>query len=194
MIIVDYGLGNIFSLTNWFKRAGIDVKVSNDLEELSASEVLILPGVGAYRDAMEALRSKGMDQVIKNHVNEGKPIVGICLGMQLFYEGSYEGGYIEGLSLLEGELKPFSQNVKVPHMGWNNLRGDFTDYVYFIHSYYADSMKNVVAYSEYDVKVPAVVRKNNVLGFQFHPEKSGPFGEKLLDYVKEFINENISSN
>lgn len=201
-VIIDYGLGNIRSLVNWFNRGGVGVQVSGDPEVIKDAELLILPGVGAYRDAMNALVSKGYDALIKKHVLEGKPIVGICLGMQLLYEKSLEGGNYTGLGLLSGQVIPFNeQKVKVPHMGWNNLitrpECDFLkgQYVYFVHSYYVQSSGDeVIASAEYDVNVAGVVRQNNVLGFQFHPEKSGDVGPIILDYLKEFTSEYISSN
>lgn len=201
IVIIDYGLGNIRSLMNWFKRANEEVVLSADLEVIKSADALILPGVGAFRDAIKALNDQGMTDIIKDHVKKEKPLVGICLGMQLLFEASKEYGDYKGLGFLKGTMVAFDSNkVKVPHMGWNNLKvtselkGFKDDYVYFVHSYYGDCLENVIAYADYDVKVPAIVRKDNVLGFQFHPEKSGQVGEDLLDYVKEFLNDYISSN
>lgn len=201
IVIIDYGLGNIRSLINWFKRGDIEVVLSKDLNVISKADTLILPGVGAFRDAITSLDNKGISDLIKAHVLLNKPLIGICLGMQLLYEGSLEYGNYKGLGLLEGKMVPFqTDHLKVPHMGWNSLNvvNDFktfeNQFVYFVHSYYSDSLDNVLAYVDYGVKVPAVVRKKNVLGFQFHPEKSGLVGENLLTYLKEFINDYISSN
>lgn len=198
--IIDYGLGNIRSLMNWFKREALEVVLSRDPEVIASSEMLILPGVGAYGDAMKMLKAYGLDDIIIKEAKKGKPLVGICLGMQLLYDASYEGGYQKGLGLIPGDIKPFkTANVKVPHMGWNNLNStketlDQT-FVYFIHSFYAESSgEEVVAYTEYDVKVPGVVKKDNILGFQFHPEKSGDAGKPMMDMIKELLDDNISSN
>ncbi|MCH4888519.1 imidazole glycerol phosphate synthase subunit HisH [Acidaminobacter sp. JC074] len=198
--IIDYGLGNIRSLMNWFSRASMDVNFSNDLSVIQASDLLILPGVGAYEDAMKKLKEKNLVEVLDKHVSAGKPLVGICLGMQLLYDSSYEGGYYKGLGFIPGDIVPFDEEeVKVPQMGWNTLtskdeRFD-SSYVYFVHSYYAKSdFSEVVAYTEYDVKVPAIVKKDNVLGFQFHPEKSGDIGQDMLVLIKELEDDYISSN
>jgi imidazole glycerol-phosphate synthase subunit HisH len=195
-VIIDYGLGNIKSLSNWFNRADMPVIVSKDCEIIRNADVLILPGVGAFRDAIKRLEDQSFDQLIKEHVARNKPLIGICLGMQLLFERSFEHGMYKGLELLEGSIIPFESNVKVPHMGWNNLSGipffQGQD-VYFVHSYYLETSKDIViASSKYGVDVPGVVKENNVLGFQFHPEKSGDFGERIIEYVKEFANEYIS--
>ncbi|MBI9012245.1 MAG: imidazole glycerol phosphate synthase subunit HisH [Clostridiales bacterium] len=198
--IIDYGLGNIRSLMNWFKREALEVVLSRDPGVIASSEMLILPGVGAYGDAMKMLKTYGLDDIIRKEAQEGKPLVGICLGMQLLYDASYEGGYKKGLGLLLGDIKPFkTTNVKVPHMGWNNLLSTKESlnqtYVYFVHSFYAESGgEEVIAYAEYDVKVPSVVKKDNILGFQFHPEKSGDAGKLMMDMIKELLDDNISSN
>ncbi len=198
--IIDYGLGNIRSLMNWFKRESLEVVLSRDPEVIASSDLLILPGVGAYGDAMKMLKAYGLDDIIIKEVQKGKPLVGICLGMQLLYDASYEGGYKNGLGLITGDIKPFkTTNVKVPHMGWNSLNSsketlDQT-YVYFVHSFYAESSgEEVIAYAEYDVKVPGVVKKDNILGFQFHPEKSGDAGKPMMDMIKELLDDNISSD
>lgn len=198
--IIDYGLGNIRSLVNWFKRESLEVVLSRDPEVIASSDLLILPGVGAYGDAMKMLKVYGLDDIIIKEVQKGKPLVGICLGMQLLYDASYEGGYKKGLGLIPGDIKPFkTTNVKVPHMGWNSLNSTKKDldqiYVYFVHSFYAESSgEEVIAYAEYDVKVPGVVKKDNILGFQFHPEKSGDAGMVMMDMIKELLDDNISSN
>jgi len=198
--IIDYGLGNIRSLMNWFKREALEVVLSRDPEVIASSEMLILPGVGAYGDAMEMLKTYGLDDILVNEGKKGKPLVGICLGMQLLYDASYEGGYKKGLGLISGDIKPFeTTKVKVPHMGWNTLQSENVSlnqtYVYFIHSFYAESSgEEVIAYADYDVKVPGIVKKNNILGFQFHPEKSGDAGKLMMDMIKELLDDNISSN
>lgn len=197
-IIVDYGLGNLGSVSRGFARAGIETKISRNLDEIKNADSLILPGVGAYRDAINALNDLDLVQPIKDFVKSGKYMVGICLGMQLLYEKSYEYGEHEGLGLIEGEVDFLDIDLKVPHMGWNNLRFEKDDeilkyiyedsYVYFVHSYFANSSnKELIAFAEYEKKIPGIVRKENVYGLQFHPEKSGEVGENILKAYKELI-------
>jgi len=198
--IIDYGLGNIRSLLNWFKKGGLEAKLTSNPDEILSAELIVLPGVGAFEDAIDKLKSSKMDAVLKFAAREKKAIVGICLGMQLLYECSYEGGIYQGLGLLKGQVLAFdTDKLKVPHMGWNTLaaRDDRFDgdYVYFVHSYYAKGLESdILAYTDYHVKVPAIVRSENILGFQFHPEKSGQVGERLLEMLEEFKDEYISSN
>lgn len=197
-IIVDYGLGNLGSVSRGFARAGIETKISRNLDEIKNADSLILPGVGAYRDAINALNDLDLVQPIKDFVKSGKYMIGICLGMQLLYEKSYEYGEHEGLGLIEGEVDFLDIDLKVPHMGWNNLRFEKDDeilkyiyedsYVYFVHSYFANSSnKELIAFAEYEKKIPGIVRKENVYGLQFHPEKSGEVGENILKAYKELI-------
>ncbi|MDB0441470.1 imidazole glycerol phosphate synthase subunit HisH [Clostridioides difficile] len=198
-IIVDYGLGNIDSVSRGFKKAGIETKISNNLNEIKEANSLILPGVGAFRDSINALNKLDLVPIIKEHVSKGKFLIGICLGMQLLYEKSYEYGEYEGLGLIEGSIDKLDISLKVPHMGWNNLKFNKKnddilkyikedDYVYFVHSYYANSSnEELVAFSEYEKKIPAIVRKNNVYGIQFHPEKSGEVGLNILRAYGEMI-------
>lgn len=198
-IIVDYGLGNIDSVSRGFKKAGIETKISNNLNEIKEANSLILPGVGAFRDSINALNKLDLVPIIKEHVSKGKFLIGICLGMQLFYEKSYEYGEYEGLGLIEGSIDKLDISLKVPHMGWNNLKFNKKnddilkyikedDYVYFVHSYYANSSnEELVAFSEYEKKIPAIVRKDNVYGIQFHPEKSGEVGLNILKAYGEMI-------
>lgn len=197
--IVDYGVGNIKNVYNYFSKINKDVAVTNDKKVIDNSSLIILPGVGAFKDAMENLRKYDLIDTIKNNVANGKFLIGICLGMQLLYETSYEDGKWEGLSLLEGEIVRFQKNLKVPHMGWNSLIKKKEDiigknivdgeYVYFVHSYYLKpkNEKEVVFITQYGVDVPAVIRKDNIIGMQFHPEKSGKIGEKFLTNIKEMI-------
>ena len=194
--IIDYGLGNLNSVFKALERLGFDTKITGNPKEIDEANALILPGVGALHDAMENLKQANLIDCIKENVKKGKPILGICLGMQLLYEKSFEDGEWEGLGLLKGEIvkfdeSKFSEKLKVPHMGWNQLVVEKEneilkyvnegDYVYFVHSYYADSdFSEVVAYTNYGVKVPAIVAKKNIYGMQFHPEKSGDVGERIL--------------
>ena len=197
-IIVDYGLGNLGSVSRGFARAGIDTKISRDLDEIKNADSLILPGVGAFRDAINALNNLELVDPIKDFVKSGKYMVGICLGMQLLYEKSFEYGEYDGLGLIEGNVQFLDIDLKVPHMGWNKLDFEKYDeilkyikedsYVYFVHSYYANSSnEELVAYAEYEKKIPSIVRKDNVYGLQFHPEKSGEVGQNILKAYKELI-------
>ncbi|MBQ2422536.1 MAG: imidazole glycerol phosphate synthase subunit HisH [Clostridia bacterium] len=193
--IIDYGVGNLFSLTSSFKKIGIDVVATADKEVIKSAEKLILPGVGAFADAVKKLRDSGLDKVIIDEAKKGKKIMGICLGMQLLFEKSYEYGEHDGLGLLKGKVVPMENripaNLKIPHIGWNAL--DFKrdseifryinngDFVYFVHSFYADECDDsVIATSEYGAEITAAVQKENVYGCQFHPEKSGSVGLNIL--------------
>ncbi|MPM05013.1 Imidazole glycerol phosphate synthase subunit HisH [bioreactor metagenome] len=197
-VIIDYGMGNLASVERAFEKLGVDVKISSKTEDLRNAKSLILPGVGAFRDAIKLLDESGLSAVIKEEVAKGKYLIGICLGMQLLYEKGYEYGEYDGLGLIKGDIEYLDVNLKVPHMGWNNLKFNKQDpilkyikedeYVYFVHSYYAVSdNQELVSYSDYEKMVPAIVRKNNVYGIQFHPEKSGETGQNILKAYKEII-------
>ena len=193
--IIDYGVGNLFSLCSSLERIGVQAVVTADPRLIAAADKLILPGVGAYADASRKLRESGLDLHIKEQVAAGKEIMGICLGMQLLFEKSYEFGEYEGLGLLKGSVIPMEGTIpsalKIPHIGWNALHfckeskllryiqeGDF---VYFVHSYYAtDCAESVAATAEYGKELTAVVQLGNVMGCQFHPEKSGHVGLQIL--------------
>jgi len=198
--IVDYGCGNLFSISSSAKALGLDVAVTGDADKIKEADRIILPGVGAFEDAINKLRSSGLADVIIEEAKNGKPILGICLGMQLLFDKSYEYGEFEGLGLIGGEICPFEgdidKNLKIPHMGWNKLifKADNPifkyisdgDYMYFVHSYYGKNCDEcLLAVSEYDVMVPAVVNSKNVYGMQFHPEKSGEKGLMLLKAFAE---------
>ena len=193
--IINYGLGNLFSLRSSFEAIGANVIVTGDPKEITACDRLILPGVGAFRDAADLLSKTGLDKVIKNEAASGKPILGICLGMQLLLEISYEYGEWNGLGLIPGAIRPIKERIGedllIPQIGWNALKlyhdhplfadTNEGDYVYFVHSYYADaSPEHVIATTEYGAELTAAVAKDNVIGCQFHPEKSGPVGLKIL--------------
>lgn len=197
-VIIDYGMGNLASAKRAFEKLGVDVKISNKEQDLRDAESLILPGVGAFRDAIKLLDESGLSKVIKEEVAKGKYIIGICLGMQLLYEKGFEYGEYEGLGLIKGSIEYLDIKLKVPHMGWNNLKFNKEDpilkyikqdeYVYFVHSYYAVSDNSeLVAYAQYEKNVPAIVRKDNVYGVQFHPEKSGDTGLNILKAYMESI-------
>lgn len=198
--IVDYGCGNLFSLSRSLEFLGIESKITGSADEIAAADRVILPGVGAFSDAAAKLRATGHGDLICRLAAESKPIMGICLGMQMLFETSYEYGEHKGLGLLKGAVCPLEGNIdptlKVPHMGWNKLnimKDDpifrYTaqgDYFYFVHSFYAKGCKeSLLATAEYDVAVPAVVSNGNVYGCQFHPEKSGEKGLALLKAFAE---------
>ncbi|WP_312061018.1 imidazole glycerol phosphate synthase subunit HisH [Anaerotignum sp.] len=194
--IVDYGVGNLFSLKSSLGVIGAEVEVTGDAEVLRNSEKIILPGVGAFEDAIEKLRKTGLDKVILEEAANGKPLLGICLGMQMLFEKSYEYGEHLGLGLIEGSVKSITPVVgdalKVPHIGWNGLifskeKSVLYRYVgedecvYFVHSFAAmDCDSAVTATTEYGAMLTASVEKGNVYGTQFHPEKSGEVGLKIL--------------
>ena len=201
--IVDYGLGNLFSLKSSLDFIGLDTIITNDKSEIKKAKSIILPGVGAFRDAIGKLKEKELDNVIIDEVKNGKILLGICFGMQLLFEKSYEYGEYSGLGLIKGDISPIkndlqNKNLKVPHMGWNNLKFKENDeilkyikedeYVYYVHSYYAKNCeKSILAYSDYEVSIPGIVKNENVYGIQFHPEKSGETGLNILKAFGELI-------
>ena len=193
--IIDYGVGNLYSLLSSLKFIGEDAIVTGDKDEIARADKLILPGVGAFSDAMKKLTDSGISDIIKDQADLGKDIMGICLGMQLLFEKSYEYGEHEGLSLLKGNIVPLegyvNKSLKIPHIGWNALKFEREsklfkyisegDYVYFVHSYYAaDCSDSIIASAFYDKSVTAAVQKDNIYGCQFHPEKSGKVGLNIL--------------
>ena len=198
--IVDYGVGNLFSLESSFAAIGAEVTVTADPAVLKNADKLLLPGVGAFEDAAKKLRQSGLDWVVKAQAIAGKPLLGICLGMQLLFDKSYEYGEHAGLGLIPGAVKPIAdvipKDLKIPHIGWNALHfykenpifKDITegDCVYFVHSFYAaDCEAFTVATAEYGAMLTAAVAKDNIYGCQFHPEKSGTVGLKILKAFAE---------
>ncbi|WP_225743496.1 imidazole glycerol phosphate synthase subunit HisH [Marinilactibacillus sp. Marseille-P9653] len=180
--IVDYGLGNIANLTNALEYLGYEVEITHDEERLKQADRIILPGVGHFKDAMNRIQQLGLLPVLEE-LKETKPFVGICLGMQLLFDSSEEGN-VNGLGYLPGDVKKITGNVTVPHLGWNKLSSEvpsLNDDVYFIHSFKVHTDENVVATSEYEEDVVAIVQKDHIIGIQFHPEKSGEKGLKILD-------------
>lgn len=204
--LIDYGVGNLFSLASSFQAIGAEVTVTGEADAVKKAEKILLPGVGAFRDARMKLRESGLDRILLEKAAEGTPILGVCLGMQLLFEKGYEYGEWEGLGLIPGEIRPIAEiipeGLKIPHMGWNTLHFpgqkhplfryiNENDCVYFVHSYSAVRCSDyVIAEAEYGAPVTAAAAKGNVMGCQFHPEKSGEVGLKILrafDEMKEFV-------
>ena len=199
--IIDYGVGNLFSLRSSFEAIGEEVFVSGEAERLKQADRLVLPGVGAFGDAAAKLRQSGLDVFVKEQAAAGKPLLGICLGMQLLFEKSMEYGEHPGLGLLKGQVVPMEgelpANLKIPHIGWNGLKFQQPhcplfqylkegDCVYFVHSFYAKGCEDsLAATAEYGKELTAAVAKGNVFGCQFHPEKSGKVGRAILKAFSE---------
>lgn len=197
-VIVDYGVGNLFSLKSSLSFIGVESVVSGEPETIRKADRIILPGVGAFTDAREKLSVNGLDEVIIEEAKKGKPLMGICLGMQMLFDRSYEYGITEGLGLIPGEVRHIAtvipRGYKVPHIGWNALQISESgkksevfkyitegDYVYFVHSYAGmDCDESIIATAEYGAPLTAAVVRDNVFGMQFHPEKSGDVGLRIL--------------
>ena len=195
IVIIDYDCGNLFSLVSSFRSIGADASVSSDPDVIRRADSLVLPGVGAFRDAAEKLAKTGIGDAVKSAASAGTPLLGICLGMQMLFEKSFEYGEYEGLGLIPGEVVPMEGKIdpelKIPQIGWNAL--DFAketllfsrisngDHVYFVHSYFASECDDyITATTEYSIPITASVQKDNVFGCQFHPEKSGDVGLNIL--------------
>lgn len=191
--IIDYGMGNLRNVQKGFEYIGYEAVVTDDPRIIHDSSHVVLPGVGAFADAMENLKKTGLIESIYRSVEKGKPFLGICLGLQLLFDKSHEGGLFEGLSLLPGEVKrlPEDKGIKIPHMGWNRLKYKGNPifenisepaYVYFVHSYYVEPENpgDVIATVYYGMDIPVAVNMENVYGLQFHPEKSSGEGLKIL--------------
>ena len=200
--IVDYGVGNLFSLLSSLKSLGLEACVSSDPERIRSADRVILPGVGAFGDAAAKLRESGLDRTVLEEAKAGKPLLGICLGMQLLFDRGYEFGEHEGLGLLRGSVISMEGTIpaglKIPQMGWNALIQKHAhpllksvqegDCVYFVHSYYAtDCDESLIASTEYGMEITAAVAKDNVMGCQFHPEKSGKVGLGILKAFSEIL-------
>jgi len=197
--IIDYGVGNLKNVRHAFSFLQIPTQVTRDPQIIRNADAIVLPGVGAFRDAIANLKKYDLVDLLKEEAMTGKPFLGICLGMQVLFEKSYEDGEWDGLGLIEGEIVRFQNVPKEPHMGWNtliekndspiakNIQPD--SYVYFVHSYHATckNAEDVIFTSEYGDEFPAVVQRGNVIGMQFHPEKSAEVGEQLLKNFKEMI-------
>ncbi len=201
--IIDYGAGNLKNVKTALEELGIECVITDKKEDLETADLMVLPGVGAFGQAMQNLKKTGLIGPIRENL-KNKPLLGICLGMQMLFDKSYELGETEGLGLIPGEVVPFikeelREGSKIPHMGWNQMHinkdhpiiKDLNDgdYVYFVHSYYArpKDFDDVVTWADYTKKVPAIVAKGNVIGCQFHPEKSAQVGRKILENLKEML-------
>ncbi|QHT58897.1 imidazole glycerol phosphate synthase subunit HisH [Paenibacillus lycopersici] len=189
--IIDYGMGNLHSVSKAVERLGCEAVVTADAKTIMEADGAILPGVGAFGDAMQNLRNTGLDEVTRFYAASGKPLLGICLGMQLLFSESEEYGPHQGLNLLPGTVIRFKGDFKVPHMGWNKLEfrqntplfaGLEQGHVYFVHSYHVkpERASDLLATTDYNGQVTAIVGRDNVYGMQFHPEKSGDLGMSLL--------------
>ena len=201
--IIDYGVGNLFSLSHSLRSIGAEVVVTGDAATILRADHVILPGVGAFGDAAAKLRETGLDEVVKQVAAKGVPVMGICLGMQLLLDKSYEFGEHQGLGLIPGEVRPISEVIpadyKIPHIGWNRLDVRWPhpifrdvkpdDCVYFVHSYYGANCPAVIATAEYGADLTAAVGRGNVVGCQFHPEKSGDVGLGILKAFCEWDGE-----
>lgn len=194
IVIIDYGSGNLKSIKNGFSKIGEEAIVSQDIQEIEKADALILPGVGAFGKAMEQL--KNYKDLIHDHINAGKPFLGVCLGQQILFTKSEESEGVKGLNVLKGEVLRLPEGLKIPHMGWNNLEiknrcslleGISNDYMYFVHSYYVkpEDENIIAATTSYGIDIPAAICKDNIFATQFHPEKSG---ERGLNILKNFVN------
>ena len=202
IVIVDYGMGNLKNVYNALNYLNIPSKISKEISEIKAADKLILPGVGAFNKSIDNINKMGLTDIIKNKVKEGTPLLGICLGMQMLFQKGYENGESEGLGFIEGSVEVLEPeyNVKIPHVGWNRLEYNNKNkilegvekesFVYYVHSYAVTNIKekNLIAFSNYGgVKIPSIVCNNNVYGTQFHPEKSGKVGLRILKNFGEGI-------
>ena len=193
--IIDYGMGNLKSVYNALKKVNFDCQISSEVTDIEMADKLILPGVGAFKDAMDNLQNLDLILPIRKKVNDGCPLLGICLGMQMLFDEGYECELRKGLGFIEGKIKLMNskENLKIPHIGWNRLEFNRENkilnninkesFVYYVHSFMATAMidENLIAYSKYgDINIPGIVNKGNVYGMQFHPEKSGEVGLKIL--------------
>lgn len=185
--VIDYGVGNLFSVSKAVEASGATVEVTGDPDRIRAAEKLILPGVGAFGDCMRNLRAAGLDGLIVDEIGRGKPLMGICVGLQILFEGSEESPGINGLGVFKGVVRKIrAEGLKVPHMGWNKVTGAVEGYFYFVHSYHAvpEDRALIAATTEYGESLTAAVARDNIFAVQFHPEKSGDVG---LQVLKNFV-------
>jgi glutamine amidotransferase len=203
--IIDYGVGNFRNVQKAFQTIGAAAEISDSIEVVASAEVVVLPGVGAFGDAINNLRRRGLDQPVLAAVQAGKPLLGICVGLQLLFDESEEMGHHQGLGILAGKVVRFPQNLTVPHMGWNQIEPerdhpllnniDRGDFAYFAHSYYAlpDKPDDIIACTDYGRRYPSIVGQNNICAIQFHPEKSQQVGLQILRNFVEFAELAIKS-
>lgn len=193
IVIINYGTGNLKSIKNGFSKIGEESVISDDIYEMEKADALVLPGVGAFGNAMEQLEN--YKDLIHDHINTGKPFLGVCLGQQILFTKSEESEGVKGLDVLKGEVLRLPEGLKIPHMGWNNLEiknkcslldGIGNDYMYFVHSYYVkpEDENIIAATTSYGIDIPAAICNDNVFATQFHPEKSGEIG---LNILKNFV-------
>ncbi|NOZ83783.1 MAG: imidazole glycerol phosphate synthase subunit HisH [Epsilonproteobacteria bacterium] len=206
IIIVDYGRGNLRSVQKSLEKMKIACRISDKPDLIDNAEGIIFPGVGAFKDAMEALDDRGLREPLRRYIAGGKPFLGICLGLQLLFEYGTEYGKTKGLGIFKGKVVRFqSEKLRIPHMGWNRVHFDdsslFTDiaqdsYFYFVHSYYAECEKDedIIAATEYGCRFASAVKKENVYAVQFHPEKSGENGLKIIKNFGEIVDEYYTGN
>ena len=197
IVIIDYGMGNLKSVENAFTKVGHKTVITDDLNQIKKASALVLPGVGAFRDAIKFLKGKKIDKELIKAIKVGKPFLGICLGMQLLFSLSEEGGFFNGLNIISGKVRRFSDSVKCPHLGWNKIKftsnssnnknpifRDIPDesYFYFVHSYYCEPnyRATVSSITDYGLEFSSSIWKGNLFGVQFHPEKSSTLGLKIL--------------
>lgn len=205
--IIDYGMGNLHSVSSALQRLGFDYQIVDKPEQLLEADGAILPGVGAFGDAMRNLKETGFTTAIQQFADSGRPLFGICLGMQLLFEASEEHGNHQGLGLFPGTVRRFQGDYKIPHMGWNRLKflhpsplleGVTEGYAYFVHSYFLQPESTdrsiLLATADYHQEVPAIVGRNNVFATQFHPEKSGEVGMQLLANFARMVREGVKQN
>ncbi len=195
--IIDYGVGNLGSVTKALKNHDIEAQITSDKDVIGKADGVILPGVGAFGDAIKSLHEYGLFQPIKDYIATGKPFLGICLGLHLLFEGSEESPGVEGLSVFKGKCIRFTHDMIIPHVGWNTiirknespiLKGVGDNYFYFVHSYHAQASEDIVAATcDYGYEFPAVVSQGNVFATQFHPEKSQEFGIKIIQNFGELV-------
>ncbi len=198
--IIDYGMGNLRSVQKAFEKIGASAIITNDANKIASSKAIVFPGQGSFPDAMKSLQQLDLIEPIIDAIRSGKPFLGICLGIQLLFTSSEEGGNVQGLGILQGEVKKFPPGKKIPHIGWNSIQKTDTgkncsildgiqdnSYFYFVHSYYVDPVEtdSIAATTEYTTRFPSIIWKDNLFATQFHPEKSHRFGLKLLH---NFIN------
>ena len=201
VVIVDYGMGNLLSVQKAFLSMGVDAEISNDPRKIVKAKGIVLPGVGAFADAMKNLKAAGADDAIRNAVLKGVPFLGICLGLQLIFSVSFEDGEHKGLNMVPGEVRRLPGGVKVPHMGWNQIKiknkrecpilKDIEDesFFYFVHSFYVNPLNEevIVATTEYGIEFCSVISEKNIFGVQFHPEKSSLLGLRILKNFGELV-------